>query len=70
MGNEALSIGTSSIGTILSVFIVAFFAVSVIALVLSIIRGKDANLAKSCRSSSWMAFFVGLILLYLRFVLT
>jgi len=70
MDNEALTIGTSSIGTILSVFIVAFFTVSVVALVLSIIRGKDASLAKSCRRASWMAFFVGLILLYLRFVLT
>ena len=70
MDNEALAVGTISIGTILSVFIVAFFAVSVVALVLSIIRGKDANLAKNCRGASWMAFFVGLILLYLRFVLT
>ena len=68
--NEALTVGTSSVGTILSVFIVAFFAVSVIALVLSLIRGKDPTLAKSCRSASWMAFFVGLIILYLRFVLT
>lgn len=70
MGNDVLTVGTSGIGTILSIFIVAFFAVSVVALVLSIIRGKDANLAKSCRSSAWMGFFVGLILLYLRFVLT
>ena len=68
--SEALTVGTSSVGTILSVFIVAFFAVSVVALVLSLIRGKDPNLAKSCRGASWMAFFVGLILLYLRFVLT
>lgn len=70
MDNEALAVGTSGIGTILSIFIVAFLAVSVIALVLSIVRGKDANLAKSCRSAAWMGFFVGLILLYLRFVLT
>lgn len=69
MGNEALTVGTSNIGTILSVFVVAFFSVSVIALVLSLIRGKDANLAKSCQNASWMAFFIGLIILYLRFVL-
>ena len=70
MNNKAIAVGTSSINIILSIFIVTFFAVSVVALVVSIIRGKDINLAKSCRGASWMAFFIGLILLYLRFVLT
>lgn len=69
MVNDALTVGTGSIGTILLIFIVAFFAVSVAALVLSITRIKTVNLAKSCREAAWMGFFVGLILLYLRFVL-
>lgn len=54
---------------ILTVFIVAFFALSVISLAASIFNGVDATFSKSCRSASWMAFFIGLILLYLRFVL-
>lgn len=70
MNNKSLSFNTSDIGTILLIFIIAFFSISFIGLTLSIVRGKDANLAKSCRSAAWMGFFVGLILLYLRFVLT
>jgi len=53
---------------ILLVFVVAFFSISVIALAVSIFRGKDEALAKSCRGASRMAFFIGLILLYLYFV--
>lgn len=55
---------------ILTVFMTVFFTVSVIALAASVVWGKDANMPKNCRSGSWMAFFIGLILLYLRFVLT
>ena len=55
--------------TILAIFIIAFFTVSVISLFTSIVNGKVPDLATSCRKASWMAFFIGLIMLYLRFVL-
>lgn len=55
---------------ILTWFVVVFFALSVISLGASILNGKDAGLSKNCRSASWMAFFIGLIMLYLQFVLT
>lgn len=55
---------------ILTIFMVAFFAVSVLALGASVLLGKDAEFSKNCRSASWMAFLIGLILLYLQFVLT
>ena len=67
--NDVLTADTSSIGMILYTFIVIFFALSALALVMSIIRGQDQNLAKSARSASWMSFFIGILLLYLRFVL-
>ena len=70
MGSNTLAIGGGNMGTILSYFVIVFFAVSVLALVVSIIRCKEVNLAKSCRNASWMAFIIGIILLYLRFVLT
>lgn len=55
---------------ILTIFVIAFFTVSVIALGVSIFGGKDAELSKNCRSASRTAFLIGLILLYLQFVLT
>lgn len=70
MSNNAHSLGVNNIGSILAVFSIAFFAVSILALVVSIVRCKEINLAKSCRNASWMAFIIGIILLYLRFVLT
>ena len=54
---------------ILTLFVVAFFAVSVLALGVSVLLGKDAELSRNCRRASWMAFLIGLILLYLQFVL-
>lgn len=54
---------------VLTIFVIAFFSLSVLSLGCSIIRGGDAELSKSCRSASWMGFIIGLILLYLRFVL-
>ena len=56
--------------SMLTIFIAVFFGVSATALVISLVRGSDANLSKSCRRASWMAFAIGLILLYLQFVLT
>ena len=53
----------------LGIFIVLFFAVSLLSLVASVFTGGNAELSKSCRHASWMGFFIGLILLYLRFVL-
>lgn len=50
------------------IFIVVFFAVSVVGLVASIINGKIDTLSKNCRSASRMAFIIGLILLYLSYV--
>jgi len=55
-------------GTILQAFVVVFFAISAISLGVSIFRGQDAELSKSCRRASFMAFIIGLILLYLHFV--
>ncbi len=54
---------------ILTVFIVAFFGLSLISLGVSLYNGGDPSFSKSCRSASWMAFLIGFILLYLRFVL-
>lgn len=56
--------------TVLFIFMIAFFAVSVFALGMSLYNCGDRYLSKSCRSSSWTSFGIGLILLYLRFVLT
>jgi hypothetical protein len=55
--------------TVLMIFVVAFFSLSVLSLGYSIFRGNDAEVSKNCRGASWMGFFIGLILLYLRFVL-
>ena len=54
---------------ILTLFVVAFFAVSILALGTSVFLGKDAEFSRNCRRASWMAFLIGLILLYLQFVL-
>lgn len=53
---------------ILIIFVVVFFALSAISLGISIYYGDDITLSKNCKSTSWMAFVIGLILLYLRFV--
>jgi Na+-driven multidrug efflux pump len=55
-------------GTILTIFIVAFFVVSVGALIASIFHGKNTDISKNCRTASLMAFIIGLILMYLQFV--
>ncbi len=55
--------------TILAIFIVAFWILSLISLGVSAYKAEDPSFSKSCRSTSSMAFLIGLILLYLRFVL-
>lgn len=55
---------------ILTFFVGAFFAVSLLSLGASVLLGKDVGLSRNCRSTSCMGFLIGLILLYLQFVLT
>ena len=55
--------------SILTFFVAVFLAMAAVSLAISIVRGKDNNLANNCRRASWMAFGIGLILLYLQFVL-
>lgn len=50
------------------IFIFAFFAVSVVGIIISMIYGKTESLSKNCRSSALMSFIIGLILLYLNYV--
>jgi hypothetical protein len=55
---------------ILTIFVAVFFAVCVLAIGASVFWSKDTNISKNCRSAAWMAFLIGVILLYLHFVLT
>ena len=57
-------------GSILTIFVAVFLAMAAVSLAISIVRGKDNNLSQNCRRASWMSFAIGLILLYLQFVLT
>lgn len=50
------------------IFIFAFFAVTVIGIIASMINGKTESLSKNCRSAALMSFIIGLIILYLYYV--
>jgi len=67
--SEIISNDVSYLGIILAIFIATFFAVSILAQLLSIIRSRDSEQAKNCRLSAWMSLFMGIFLLYLYFVL-
>jgi hypothetical protein len=54
---------------ILVIFIVIFFSISGIALIVSFVA-EDKEISSHAKSAVWPAFFIGIILLYLRFVLT
>jgi len=60
--------GRKFMDKIFVIFIFAFFAISAVGIVASMIYGKTESLSKSCRRAALMSFVIGLIILYLHYV--